>query len=408
MTKTKNNTALATDDTPSGIVISEREEFDVTLRAEDLFTGEDIDDILFPFIDAREGETNPLSKEIAKRGLYFKFSRANYGGIFIVIEGTLPKTESRLYGKTYNEFYNHINGMFDTAITHNPKLYNRLADVLQSEIIAETNSAGRSYARIGSILKKMRDDRVFPGGLSIKSFDKTAEFYKYAEETFGYKDTSVKNMINYVERYCITGSGGPELRKEYEGYSYSQLVELQPVVGTLAITGNLPPASSTIKQIREFKESLKGDKKKKEPEPDGIPNAEFEETTAEENADVAERLEGGKPIDADAPGVIRFKNDKEREDFLKNYEKWPLWITVPPLRLWIRRASLSDGSVLLAYMYTYIGDSYGSEGKTRTGRHFQFIPAEGAQKDKLHFSAYGTADTHIIDHIRNNKLFAKI
>jgi hypothetical protein len=102
---------------------------------------------------------------------------------------------------------------------------------------------------------------------------------------------------------------------------------------------------------------------------------------------------------------IRFKNNDERLKFLNAYEKWPVWLKMPKLRLEVHRATLSDGSIILAYSYPAhysYGGNVKDSGKSKSFRLFKGKDAESL----VAFSSYFDNEGCIIDHIRTNRLFA--
>jgi hypothetical protein len=76
--------------------------------------------------------------------------------------------------------------------------------------------------------------------------------YELSLAEFNFKETSTKNFINLAEKYLIIGKYGEcrcELKKEYEGYSYSQLVTMLPLSDLHNISSEM-----TVKEIQEEKQ----------------------------------------------------------------------------------------------------------------------------------------------------------
>jgi hypothetical protein len=382
------------------ITVSPAPEYDLTLRAEDLYTPGEVEDILVRFdADADGGGTDKIEDE--RKGFTIAIKKASYDGLDIYIDCGYFKIPAiaRLgsWEKTVEAFYNRVNAALEIAVRTTPELYNRLAESLQSIIVEAGRAAGEQYAKIGFTLKHMRECGIFPGGMSVSMSD-TEAFYQYAETAFGYKRSSVCNMISYAEAFCLPGSA--VLADTYKEYDYSKLMVLRPLIAAGKLK-ELPPPDASYKQYCEIRDKVKGaDRAGAE-----IVRPEFAEETAEENADVASRLAGGAPIDADKPGVIRFKNDGERSRFLKDYEKWPIWINASAYRLWVRRAALSDGSVLIARMYTFYAFTSKSVAQ---GVDFDLILPLDAKAGNTGYTGSTASEGYIVNYIRENKLFAVI
>jgi len=127
----------------------------------------------------------------------------------------------------------------------------------------------KSFVQLGVLFKRMRDDNVFPGGLSGTP-NKSMLFYEHIDTKYGFKRASVCNLIAIVETFCspvdIEDSvKGHELMPEFEGYSYSQLTEMLSLPAVVTYLGQrdtcnqselleqLPPPTATIADIRALK-----------------------------------------------------------------------------------------------------------------------------------------------------------
>lgn len=76
------------------------------------------------------------------------------------------------------------------------------------------------------------------------------DIYEFAERRFGIKRTSTKNFLNIYQKFM----DGVVLKKDYIGYSSSQLMELLPVDAGV-IKSSFNPKMS-VKEIREKKKEL--------------------------------------------------------------------------------------------------------------------------------------------------------
>ena len=82
------------------------------------------------------------------------------------------------------------------------------------------------------------------------------------------------------------------------------------------------------------------------------------------------------------------RNDKEREEWLRNYSQWPVWFETPQINAKYYRYDLPDGSYLVAECY-YNPACHGTLGAT-----FHLVT------DKEPFSRTSIAPTYIIEHLR--------
>ena len=91
-------------------------------------------------------------------------------------------------------------------------------DNFSDGIFQSIQSISNSFISIGNRLSEVKNT---DGLLKANGFD---DIYEYAEVTFGFKKTSTKNFINVADRF----GDGYRLKKEFEEYNFSQLIELLP------------------------------------------------------------------------------------------------------------------------------------------------------------------------------------
>lgn len=99
--------------------------------------------------------------------------------------------------------------------------------------------------------------------------------------------------------------------------------------------------------------------------------------------------------------VIRFKNDNERKQWLKNYKKWPVWFAVPEASETYYRYDLPDGSSIVIceyYMYIQWKENYEDmDPETIITRNYLLKPGYHYLND-CH-----VCETVLIDHLRTLK-----
>jgi len=107
-----------------------------------------------------------------------------------------------------------------------------------------------SFVSIGDELAKLRDDK---GVLEACGY---SDVYDYSWKVFGFKRTSTKNFIAVAEKFAKNGS----LLQKYDGYNFTQLVELLPVSEDIA---SYKP-EMTVAEIRDKKvlDAVKSDEEK--------------------------------------------------------------------------------------------------------------------------------------------------
>jgi hypothetical protein len=133
-----------------------------------------------------------------------------------------------------------------------------LYDVEQA-IICDMRNVRLDYLRIADRLHDIMSRRLFDEldcKFDTKKDRKLKNIYEYAYQAFGFKRTSVKNMISVYQNYCERERFAA-LKKEYELFSYSQLVEMLSLSpeNRKRITPDM-----TVSQIRSFKAMLEQNK----------------------------------------------------------------------------------------------------------------------------------------------------
>jgi hypothetical protein len=258
-------------------------------------------------------------------------------------------------------------------------------------------------------------------GLYMADYTNGSDIYRYATVTFGFSKTFVHNLIAIAEKFSNKRVG---LKDEYKGYGISQLVELSTLPESLH---KYFDPKMTIKQMREVKKGcmvgmyadsgsgrvwhtfkipaseltqISSDVTKPEQGKIAalvqIPTSEFSRADQKSNIET----ESFEPsTEAKTFANKSFKNDKERDAFMADYENWALWLDIPALKLKVHRVELSDDSIILAYAYTSNGWK-GEDCKEVKYRRWK-------KAEDVCFSGYFEFSGQIVDVIRRDKLMVK-
>lgn len=115
-----------------------------------------------------------------------------------------------------------------------------------NSIIEVSKSTVNKFLDLGRLFKKINLEETY-------KLENYKDIYDFAFDKFGYKQTSVKNFINVFEKYSEDTNElqYSRLKKEFENYSFTSLVELLPI-DDKEITIDYSP-KMTIKEIRETK-----------------------------------------------------------------------------------------------------------------------------------------------------------
>lgn len=108
---------------------------------------------------------------------------------------------------------------------------------MSEEIKENIDDIFNSYLQVGSLLVKINKDELF----KLSEYN---SIYEYANSEFGISETSVKNLMSIVLKFCDERG---YLLKDYEGYTYSSLVELLSVK---ELDLKVYKPSMTVKEIR--------------------------------------------------------------------------------------------------------------------------------------------------------------
>ena len=104
-----------------------------------------------------------------------------------------------------------------------------------------------NFLQIGRLFKRVKEEKLY----EIEDY---SSVYEFALNKFGYRETSVKNFIAVFDKYADTTdvrNSYFDVKKEYENYSFTSLVELLPISED-EIKEKYSP-EMTVKEIRQSK-----------------------------------------------------------------------------------------------------------------------------------------------------------
>lgn len=258
---------------------------------------------------------------------------------------SLDKSDEEKFSACMDYFRTKIDDVIYSALRYIPEFRQQLIDMRVNQINEDLNSVKTSFVKIGLVLRGMRNDLLY---------DTKKDFYEYAEEQFGFKRSTAKNMIALCENFCLSewdnGSNRiiyrEELQESYKDYSYSQLVEMLPLSDSER--KKIKPEMTVI-QIRDYKQELK------EKSVSGIIGQTSGHTVKTSFSELPEKKEfetvEPEEIKTEDPSVgLKFKNDEERDNFLKDYKKnFYLWLDVPALGFKVYRYDLINKVSILFF-----------------------------------------------------------
>ena len=179
-----------------------------------------------------------------------------------------------------------------------------------------------------------------------------SDFYECVEENFHLDKSAASRCIGVWEEFADQRT--PLLLKQYEGYSYSQLVEMLPLKEDQR---KKVTVDMSVAQIRAYKKSLKAPKDKPEKETVATSQQkeqEVSEVLTEEKAvpeTVAPQQEEVVEQEEEQPPFPDLKNMAEREEFVNGYKEWKIWCKNELTEETFYRYDLPDGAAIVVKSY---------------------------------------------------------
>lgn len=252
----------------------------------------------------------------------------------------------------------------------------------KDKLTSEQLNAINATEKIKDLLKQINSNYIVLGSLIHEAntyFRAIPEkqyndLYAFCKEEFGLCKTTVKYLVGINRRFA----NGDKLKPAFSLYLYSQLREM------LALSDSqldLCNPSMTVADIKALKKVNNIDE-------DTILNKHIKDS---DNISYIETF---------------FKNDKEREEFLKSYASWELFKEIPELTLKFYRVKFTDDTYLIATISEYNGEqaygpTYGRKEVINKDVRYTIM------NPKDNYSRYyiqGMSITSIKAHISANKL----
>ena len=206
----------------------------------------------------------------------------------------------------------------------------RIVKSLENEmsLVMSIHKVNSTFMQIGYILSTYDTDVSIPVFGANEYKFKYISFAEFCETHLGIKKSTAYNLRLLYEKF---GCNNGQIREAYKSYSYSQLCEMLPL--SLSEQKKVNPGMS-VKDIRELKKTVKDEKIKEREKESSTPPPEV--VTVEEIATPEK-----------ANNVLLLKNDKQRAEWICNYEKnGYLWIHIPQLYMKVYRYDFKNGDSL--------------------------------------------------------------
>ena len=178
----------------------------------------------------------------------------------------------------------------------------------------------QNFFTLGVKLSDIKNSEELKTVFNWKLGRECKNIYEYAEQEFKLSKSTTANLIGIVERF---GNLKSSLKKEYEPYMYTQLVEMLPLTSEQLDLVSPDMSSREIKALKKI--GLK------------------------QNSEIVQALGQNSETEEKAADPLGYylKNDEQRLDFIRNYTRWRLWLQVPELNLKFYRCDLNNGDYLL-------------------------------------------------------------
>lgn len=183
-----------------------------------------------------------------------------------------------------NPAYSYFNEELSTYVAVAPEVVNEQFErfkTIHAGIFSEQLEIKSRFVLIGAYLYELRRDEIYRI-VAVGTHGTTgySNFYNFCSDVFGFKKTTVVNLLKVFEEFCSKESG--LLNVEYINYSYSQLVSLsrmdkyrERIPVTMSCRDidklkdyykhNTPKAGVSVEEdLRKCKEQLKEEKRRKD------------------------------------------------------------------------------------------------------------------------------------------------
>lgn len=242
----------------------------------------------------------------------------------------------------------------------------------EKEYTEVEKNALHDLKKLKDLLKQNNDNYIYLGLLlrEAKNFYMNIpntvykDIYEFAKTELDLCKTTVKYLTGVNQRFA----NGMNLKPKYENFKYSQLREM---LSLSDIQLELVNPEMTVEEIKALKKVKNVDEDVVLKNLINTDNIEYE--------------------------TVQFRNNQDRESFLRKYAEWEKFQNIPELTLAFYRAKLTDDTYVIATEYEWI-NYYGKLEKCVM--YDLFNPAD----KKSRYTPVNRGLTAIIDYIRTGKL----
>ena len=276
---------------------------------------------------------------------------------------------------------NDLNALNDKAKklveSTEPKVLTLLEQATE-EIKSCIKNIRQNFFKLGVMLSAIKDSEDIKTIFNWKLGRECKNVYEYAEQEFKLSKSTTANLMGIVKRF---GNLNKSLKKEYEPYLYTQLVEMLPLTSEQLELVSPDMSSREIKALKKI--GLK------------------------QNSEIVQALGQNSEVEEKAADPLGYylKNDEQRLDFVRNYTRWRLWLQVPELNLKFYRCDLNNGDYLLVTESeeNVLKDceSYDWYYNYRISYDFRIVK-QGTSKH-YGYSKYGVNDSEYLSYMKSTK-----
>lgn len=248
-----------------------------------------------------------------------------------------------------------------------------------------------SFVEVGYYLRKIQRTEEYKA-------DGYKDIWEFADQEYGLHRSTASRWMKMNELFSQNGES-PYLKEEYQQFGKSQLQEMLYLEEDTRQQVTKDMTVREIRELRKTEESIENPMQKEIPGQmeihdypevvEGVTEEPFWEPqtiTEEQQEEPREEIIEAEYKEA-FPGL---KNKEEREAFLNDYQKWPVWCRNTYTEETFYRYDLPDGSAIIVKEYPYTSWKGESEGKEK----YLLKP------DTKHFADGKTNITALIEHLK--------
>lgn len=188
---------------------------------------------------------------------------------------------------------------------------------IENRIRENLNKTQTKYLTLGSLLIELNNPEYITSVDNIPKGRPCKNIYEVADFKFNLCKTTCKNLIGIRKRF---GETDEVLKGDFNHFNFSQLCEMLSLSDDQLKDVHF---RMTVQDIRALKKLIK--------KPEALGDVDY---TSSEN-------------------LIELKNDKQRQEFLQNFEAWGVWKKVDALNIEFYRCNFNNGGYLIVSTTKY-------------------------------------------------------